>query len=660
MQHESRFPVWMWWIVGAITILAVSILIFSVVLGVRAGQQQVEVQRRQQIGISLQRATDLQAEGSLAAALDEYQKVLVLDPNNAIAQQGIRNLLALASSGTPLAAPATPVPAAPPAAVPAEATAATVPAQTATSPLVTPAGMPGATPAGATPVQTAVQTPVQTPGATARAAVAGYWETAQKAAKAGRWQEVLKNLRLVRDADPAFQPQVVTAQLFDAYVNLALEKDNADDLEQALQLYDEALRLQPGALGIQRERNLIATYLDVLTYSDADWPRAIELLAELYADEPDYRDVEDRLQEAHTLYGDQLVAAEDWCAAADEYAAGLLVAPSSVLNQKQLAAQTQCDLPGAVVARGVVTATRGAPVAAASPLPQTAGGEGVEVDTGADTGAGAAPAIGRIFYSARDIVTGRNQIMVVAPGKGTASQSVVDEASQPAMRGDGGRLAFRNLRRDQGGLSTFDPATSMTLRFSQFPEDSLPSWNPQGSRLVFASNREGDRLWRVYVMWAETDGGTDTLGLGEAPEWHPAADQIVFRGCDQSGNACGLWTMTSGGTSRAPLTSVPADDRPTWAPDGSFVAFMSNGRDGNYDIYTVDPTTRAVTRLTDSPAVDVLPAVSPDGAWVAFASNRDGGWKLFAVPSSGGQARLLGPVLGDMSSFLEQGMQWTY
>ena len=74
----------------------------------------------------------------------------------------------------------------------------------------------------------------------------------------------------------------------------------------------------------------------------------------------------------------------------------------------------------------------------------------------------------------------------------------------------------------------------------------------------------------------------------------------------------------------------------------------------------MDPTTRAVTRLTESPAMDVLPAVSPDGDWVAFVSNRDGGWKVYAVPSAGGQARLIGPVLGDMSSFLEQGLQWTY
>ena len=96
MSRESRFPTWAWGIIGAVTILAASILIISVVLGVQAGQQQIEIQRRQQIGIALQQATDAQAEGNLQSALDAYQKVLVLDPSNDIAQQGIKNLLTLA------------------------------------------------------------------------------------------------------------------------------------------------------------------------------------------------------------------------------------------------------------------------------------------------------------------------------------------------------------------------------------------------------------------------------------------------------------------------------------------------------------------------------------------------------------------------------------
>ena len=45
MSSDSRFPTWAWWMIGAVSMLAISILVISVVLGIRAGQQQVEVQR---------------------------------------------------------------------------------------------------------------------------------------------------------------------------------------------------------------------------------------------------------------------------------------------------------------------------------------------------------------------------------------------------------------------------------------------------------------------------------------------------------------------------------------------------------------------------------------------------------------------------------------
>jgi TolB protein len=85
---------------------------------------------------------------------------------------------------------------------------------------------------------------------------------------------------------------------------------------------------------------------------------------------------------------------------------------------------------------------------------------------------------------------------------------------------------------------------------------------------------------------------------------------------------------------------------------------MSNTRDGNYEIYTVDASTREVNRLTNDPGTDVLPAVSPDGRWVAFASNRDGAWKLYAVSSSGGDARLIAPIVGSLGNFLEHSVEW--
>lgn len=617
MAQDSRFPAWAWWIIGAITILAISILIFSVVLGIRAGQDQVEIQRRQQIGIALQRATDAQAEGNLPAALDEYQKILVLDPSNELARQGIENLLTLASGDAP-------------------ATAIDAGSTVQASPLITPAAAPAATSATAAPTATPATTLV------------AYWDDAQRAIKAGRWQEALNNLILVQQMDPTYRVSEVDDQLFTAYVNLALEKDNADDLEEALTLYQKAIAIRPQAADIQRDRDLLEQYLQILTYTGVDLQLTIDGLNALFNLEPDYRDVAERLQQAHAALADELAGDEDWCAAQDEYNAALSVSTDVNLVIKRDAAQTQCRLADA--------STTGTPAAGARSTPGASATTASTLLAGAAGGDG--PTIGRLLYSANDPTTGGSRIMAVAVGKSTPAQLLLDEAAQPALRSDGTRLAFRNLRNDMGGISSFDPGSGLMLRFSQFAEDSLPSWSPQGNRVVIASNREGDRRWRIYAMWADEDGGTETLGFGESPDWHPSTDMIAFRGCDQSGNRCGIWTISSSGANAAPLTNVPADDRPRWSPSGSFVAFMSNTRDGNYEIYTVDASTREVNRLTNDPGSDVLPAVSPDGRWVAFASNRDGTWKLYAVSSNGGEARLIAPIVGSLGNFLEHSVEW--
>ena len=233
-----------------------------------------------------------------------------------------------------------------------------------------------------------------------------------------------------------------------------------------------------------------------------------------------------------------------------------------------------------------------------------------------------------------------------------------DDAAQGALRNDGQRLIYRNTRNDLAGLSAWDPATGLFLRFTQYAEDSLPSWNPAGNRLAFASNREGDRIWRVYLTWAEEGAEVTSLTIGEAPQWHPTEDRIAFRGCDDTGNRCGLWQVNSRGGDRAPLTTVPSDNRPTWSPDGRYVVFTSDGRDGNFDLYRVDVSSGQVVPLTVDPAIDTLPTVSPDGRWVGYASTRGGNWQLWAVSINGGTPVLISPINGDFRNWTEQSLQW--
>jgi len=59
-------------------------------------------------------------------------------------------------------------------------------------------------------------------------------------------------------------------------------------------------------------------------------------------------------------------------------------------------------------------------------------------------------------------------------------------------------------------------------------------------------------------------------------------------------------------------------------------------RDGNAEIYVMDPNGDDPRRITEHPATDVDPAISPDGRDIVFTSNRTGNNDIFIVGSHGG------------------------
>jgi hypothetical protein len=64
------------------------------------------------------------------------------------------------------------------------------------------------------------------------------------------------------------------------------------------------------------------------------------------------------------------------------------------------------------------------------------------------------------------------------------------------------------------------------------------------------------------------------------------------------------------------------------------VVFTSN-RDGNWEIYTCDPSGQNTVRLTNDPALDANPKLSPMRDKIAFVSNRGGGFNLYVMNIDG-------------------------
>jgi tetratricopeptide (TPR) repeat protein len=273
----------------------------------------------------------------------------------------------------------------------------------------------------------------------------------------------------------------------------------------------------------------------------------------------------------------------------------------------------------------------------------------------------AAPALsGRIAFPAWNAETGQYDTYVAAVD-GSQRSLVVEEMHQPAFSPDGQWLAVNGERHLHMNLFLVRLDGSEMNEITEYVEDALPYWSPDGRSLVFSSTRHGDRQSRVYIIdqvpFAQGKAPGRPLVsdlyevLGEYPAW-TQDDQIVYAGCDYTVTPalCGLYIMSAEPGPQQPtqLTTHPEDTAP--ATSGSQVAFMSN-RDGNWEIYVVNRDGSGLKRLTRSAANDGLPTWSPDGETIAFVSDEGGIWAVWAVDPDGANRRKLFDIGGGGLAF---------
>src|SRR5829696_7351169 len=109
-----------------------------------------------------------------------------------------------------------------------------------------------------------------------------------------------------------------------------------------------------------------------------------------------------------------------------------------------------------------------------------------------------------------------------------------------------------------------------------------------------------------------------------SPAWSPDGTRIAFYS-ERDGNA-EIYVMTSDGAGLTRLTNSKADEGyPAWSPDGRTISFDSD-RDGNFDVFAMNADGTSVRPLTRHPARDVSASWSPNGGKIVFMSDRDGGF----------------------------------
>lgn len=156
------------------------------------------------------------------------------------------------------------------------------------------------------------------------------------------WEQAIVKLEELLLLDMDYQRQDVRSMLFASYYNQGLALVEQGRMEEAVHSFDKALGLQPNNPDVLGQRNLASLYAAGLGYWEADWASAIENFGSVYAFDQNYRDVRQRLHDAHVNYGDYLSERGEWCAAAEQYGAALDVIATDVVAQRRNNAAAVC------------------------------------------------------------------------------------------------------------------------------------------------------------------------------------------------------------------------------------------------------------------------------------------------------------------------------
>jgi Tol biopolymer transport system component/DNA-binding winged helix-turn-helix (wHTH) protein len=166
-----------------------------------------------------------------------------------------------------------------------------------------------------------------------------------------------------------------------------------------------------------------------------------------------------------------------------------------------------------------------------------------------------------------------------------------------------------------------------------------PSAARRAGRLVFVQTLLDENLYRVALS---DNSGTvvplaGTSGVDSGPDVSPDGSRLVFVS-DRSGHRA-IWTMDIDGSTASQITDQHINpERPRWSPDGRQIAFSSqaSGTATNKDIFVMNAVAGVPRRLTSDISQDTWASWSADGRWVYYLKFSEASADIWKVPAAGG------------------------
>ena len=226
--------------------------------------------------------------------------------------------------------------------------------------------------------------------------------------------------------------------------------------------------------------------------------------------------------------------------------------------------------------------------------------------------------------------------------------------ANPAWSPDGTRLAFESNLEGQRSIYTIRTDGTELRRLTDTTyEDGQPDWSPDGRQIAFYSRRNGRQ--QLYCMQAD---GSDQLRISQTehdefdPDWSPDGQWLAFLSRPPGSDCHALTIMRPDGSDRRTLSDSRQNCfRPSWSPDGSQIACVVTKPMREYSISTYAdlkahmeiwcflPEGEPPVQLTQNEVADRVPFWAADGKLVYFIREEGLNEYLYSIKPSGKQLK---------------------
>jgi TolB protein len=199
----------------------------------------------------------------------------------------------------------------------------------------------------------------------------------------------------------------------------------------------------------------------------------------------------------------------------------------------------------------------------------------------------------------------------------------------PSFSPDGSKILFVSNRDDNLEIYVMNRDGSNQKRLTYTDEDeSCPSFSPDGRAVVFSSTRSKPVRYDLGsdCVWVMNANGTSprplTLALAEAdtPSWSPDGREIVFYGQPNYMTQATTWMMHADGTE--PRSLKVEGQFPSFSPDSNSLVMVIEhygGSNPGCEIVLANPDGSGLREITNSLSYKMTPRFTADGQSIIFA-----------------------------------------